>query len=60
MNVVINSLVKLIAPSQIPESGFSVKIHGMGLKLLAQILFIFTFPVLEYLFLINLITVPIF
>lgn len=46
MNVVIDSLVKLMASSQIPECGFSVKVHEMGMELLAQILFISTSPVL--------------
>lgn len=36
MNVVIYSLVKLMAPPQVPVYGFSVKVHLIRLKLLAQ------------------------
>jgi hypothetical protein len=60
MNMVIDSLIKFMAPSQIPECGFSVKVHEMNLELLAQILSIFTFLVLYYLFLINLIIFQLF
>jgi hypothetical protein len=52
MNVVIYSLVKLMAPPQVPVYGFSVKVHLIRLKLLAQG-FLTSTPFPENLFLLN-------
>ena len=40
MNIIIDSLIKFMASSQIPAGGFAVKVHQIGSELLAQKYFI--------------------